>query len=131
MYELNLTRQSRSFALAHLDNQKPCSTRFWLPLIFIVRCVMKRKYVWLIASITIITVPLAFRIIGTPDTTFKEVLVYLSFSPIAIAVIMELAIDYKQEVTNKGSPIGNKLAKILGAILFIGVVAIVIRMANT
>jgi len=30
--ENNLTSKSSSFALAHLDNQKTCSARFWLPL---------------------------------------------------------------------------------------------------
>ena len=92
---------------------------------------MKRTYVWLIASLTLITAPLAFWVIGAPDTTFKEVLVYLSFSPIVIAVILELAIDYKQGANNEGSPTGNAVAKILGSIIIIGVIAIVIKIAHT
>ena len=92
---------------------------------------MKRKNVWIIASLTLLTVPLAFWVIGDPDTTLKTIVIYLSFSPLGIAVILELVIDYKSDVTTEGSPMGNALAKILGSIIFLGVIAIVFKMVST
>ena len=92
---------------------------------------MKQKHVWIIASMTLITAPLAFWVIGGPDTTLKTVLIYLAFSPLGISIVLELVLYYKNGVASEGSPAGNFLAKILGVLMILGVIAIVIKLFNT
>lgn len=83
---------------------------------------LKRKWLWLIASSSLILIPLSFWLVGTVDTAFKKIVVFVAFLPIMFAVYSETE---QTDNPEKGSPTGNAIAMILGMILLLGIVWVV------
>lgn len=84
---------------------------------------MKRKWLWLGASTTLILVPLVFWLTEDPKATTTRILVLMAFLPLAISSQMEtkVLLDDGDEPKN-GSPVGNVIAKILLSIVVVLVI---------
>lgn len=89
---------------------------------------MLEKLKWPIASLTLLTIPIAFQFsINTEDELLKNVSIFMGMSPIWIGLVIETVIHFRitaetGEAPEKGSPTGNILAVILGALFFLIIV---------
>jgi len=77
---------------------------------------------WKVASLTLVTWPIALWLAPDPDSRASKVLLVLASLPLLIAVGIELYAQWKQlyqspESHVEGSPTGNKIAVVLAAAL--------------
>ena len=118
----NLTSKSSSFALAHLDNQKPCSARFWLQLTYNVMHKIKNTLSLLIA---LILLPINANAHGI--TNEIVVLIFLVvFSPAIISTV-SLFIAKNKRRNKKPSEIWFNVAKVFALIQFLVILYFVVK----
>jgi hypothetical protein len=77
---------------------------------------------WKVASLTLVTWPIALWLAPEPDSRASKILLVLASLPLLIAVGIELYAQWKQlyespESYVERSPAGNKIAVVLAAVL--------------